>query len=112
MDISPETGKAAADAMAYELGVPSVEGLMRNRYVGRTFIEGQNRADRARTGSEVSSGLGLSIVKAIISAHGGVVRAESEPGKGTSKIFTLPMASGAAADGAEREARLPLYTQD
>jgi amidophosphoribosyltransferase len=34
--------------MAYELGVPSVEGLMRNRYVGRTFIEGQNRADRAR----------------------------------------------------------------
>jgi amidophosphoribosyltransferase len=44
----PDTGKAAADAMAYELGVPSVEGLMRNRYVGRTFIEGQNRADRAR----------------------------------------------------------------
>ena len=44
----PDTGKAAADAMAYELGVPSVEGLMRNRYVGRTFIEGQNRADRVR----------------------------------------------------------------
>jgi amidophosphoribosyltransferase len=44
----PDTGKAAADAMAFELGVPSVEGLMRNRYVGRTFIEGQNRADRAR----------------------------------------------------------------
>jgi amidophosphoribosyltransferase len=44
----PDTGKAAADAMAYELGIPSVEGLMRNRYVGRTFIEGQNRADRAR----------------------------------------------------------------
>jgi amidophosphoribosyltransferase len=45
----PDTGKAAADAMAYELGVPSVEGLMRNRYVGRTFIEGGlNRADRVR----------------------------------------------------------------
>jgi amidophosphoribosyltransferase len=44
----PDTGKAAADAMAYELGIPSVEGLMRNRYVGRTFIEGTNRADRAR----------------------------------------------------------------
>src|SRR5207247_2821568 len=44
----PDTGKAAADAMAYELGVPSVEGLMRNRYVGRTFIEGVNRSDRAR----------------------------------------------------------------
>jgi amidophosphoribosyltransferase len=44
----PDTGKAAADAMAFELGVPSVEGLMRNRYIGRTFIEGQNRADRVR----------------------------------------------------------------
>lgn len=44
----PDTGKAAADAMAYELGVPSVEGLMRNRHIGRTFIEGQNRGDRVR----------------------------------------------------------------
>lgn len=44
----PDTGKAAADAMAFELGVRSVEGLIRNRYVGRTFIEGENRADRAR----------------------------------------------------------------
>jgi amidophosphoribosyltransferase len=44
----PDTGKAAADSMAYELGLRSVEGLMRNRYVGRTFIEGENRADRAR----------------------------------------------------------------
>lgn len=44
----PDTGKAAADAMAHELGIPSVEGLMRNRYIGRTFIEGANRADRVR----------------------------------------------------------------
>lgn len=44
----PDTGKAAADAMAYELGIPSVEGLIRNRYVGRTFIEASNRADKVR----------------------------------------------------------------
>jgi amidophosphoribosyltransferase len=44
----PDTGKAAADAMAYDLGLRSVEGLMRNRYIGRTFIEGENRASRAR----------------------------------------------------------------
>ena len=36
----PDTSKAAADAMAYHLNLPSVEGLIRNRYVGRTFIEG------------------------------------------------------------------------
>jgi amidophosphoribosyltransferase len=44
----PDTGKAAADAMAFELGLRSVEGLMRNRYIGRTFIEGQNRAERVQ----------------------------------------------------------------
>jgi amidophosphoribosyltransferase len=46
----PDTSKAAADAMAYHLGIPSVEGLIRNRYSGRTFIE-QNqelRLERAR----------------------------------------------------------------
>ncbi|MBA4031982.1 MAG: amidophosphoribosyltransferase [Planctomyces sp.] len=44
----PDTSKAAADAMAYKLGIPSLEGLIRNRYIGRTFIEGKDRADKAR----------------------------------------------------------------
>ena len=44
----PDTAKAAADSMAFTLRVPSVEGLMRNRYMGRTFIEGTNREDKAR----------------------------------------------------------------
>jgi len=45
----PDTAKAAADAMAFALKIPSVEGLMRNRYVGRTFIEGTaDRAAKAR----------------------------------------------------------------
>ena len=35
----PDTSKAAADSMAYSLKIPSVEGLIRNRYSGRTFIE-------------------------------------------------------------------------
>ncbi len=38
----PDTSKAAADAMAYHLGVPSREGLIRNRYSGRTFIQGSD----------------------------------------------------------------------
>jgi len=45
----PDTAKAAADAFAFALGIPSVEGLIRNRYVGRTFIEPTGtRSDRAR----------------------------------------------------------------
>ncbi|MBI4439429.1 amidophosphoribosyltransferase [Candidatus Woesearchaeota archaeon] len=42
----PDTAKAAGDAMAYELGIPSKEGLIRNRFVGRTFIEGVSRQDK------------------------------------------------------------------
>ncbi len=44
----PDTSKAAADAMAFELGIPSREGLIRNRYSGRSFIEGgANRKQKA-----------------------------------------------------------------
>jgi amidophosphoribosyltransferase len=46
----PDTAKAAADAFAYRMGIPCVEGLIRNRYVGRTFIQppGQ-RGERAKS---------------------------------------------------------------
>jgi signal transduction histidine kinase len=52
------------------------------------------RADRSRTGATGGSGLGLSIVKAIITAHRGDICAESTPGKGTRISFTLPLAEG------------------
>ena len=46
----PDTSKAAADAMAFALKIPCVEGLIRNRYSGRTFIEGSgNRRRKAET---------------------------------------------------------------
>lgn len=44
----PDTAKAAADSLAYELRLPCVEGLMRNRYLGRTFIEGGDREAKVR----------------------------------------------------------------
>lgn len=47
----PDTSKAAADSMAYQLGIPSREGLIRNRYSGRTFIEG-GRARKIKAASK------------------------------------------------------------
>jgi amidophosphoribosyltransferase len=41
----PETANTVAHAFAYSLGLPIAEGLLRNRYVGRTFIDGVNRKD-------------------------------------------------------------------
>ncbi len=46
----PDTSKAAADAMAYRLSVPCLEGLIRNRYTGRTFIDGpSSRREKAES---------------------------------------------------------------
>jgi len=45
------------------------------------------RGDRSRT--ERGLGLGLSLVKAIVEAHGGSVSVESEMGKGS--IFTVAL---------------------
>lgn len=46
----PDTAKAAADAFAYSLGVPCVEGLIRNRYIGRTFIQPSGTRRRSAEG--------------------------------------------------------------
>lgn len=35
----PDSGTSAATGFAYESGLPFVEGLIKNRYVGRTFIQ-------------------------------------------------------------------------
>jgi signal transduction histidine kinase len=48
------------------------------------------QVDRARTRKGGSSGLGLSIVKEIVEAHGGTVRAVSSEEGGTEFIITLP----------------------
>ncbi|MGA2241348.1 MAG: ATP-binding protein [Verrucomicrobiota bacterium] len=50
------------------------------------------RVDKARSREQGGTGLGLSIVKHIVQTHGGKVWAKSEPGKGATFFFTLPLA--------------------
>ncbi|MHB0939884.1 MAG: amidophosphoribosyltransferase [Armatimonadota bacterium] len=38
----PDTARTTAGAYAHRLGLPYVEGIIRNRYVGRTFIQPEN----------------------------------------------------------------------
>ena len=56
------------------------------------IFESFYRVDSSLKRSTQGAGLGLYLVRAIVEAMGGEIRVESEPGKGSSFIFTLPVA--------------------
>jgi two-component system, OmpR family, sensor kinase len=49
------------------------------------------RADKARSRARGGSGLGLSIVRSVVEAHGGTVRFDSSPEAGSTVTVTLPV---------------------
>ncbi len=51
------------------------------------------RIDEARA-QEGQTGLGLAIARGLVEAHGGMIRAESQPGQGTTMYITLPRGDG------------------
>jgi signal transduction histidine kinase len=51
------------------------------------------RVDKQRTQDSGGSGLGLSISKKIMDAHGGRIVAESAVGEGSTFMLTFPVAS-------------------
>jgi signal transduction histidine kinase len=48
------------------------------------------RADPARSRDDGGTGIGLAIARSVVEAHGGTIRAESEPGRGSVFTFDVP----------------------
>jgi two-component system, NtrC family, sensor histidine kinase HydH len=60
------------------------------------------------TTKQSGTGLGLAIVHKIIESHQGEIRVESEPSRGTTVSFFLPLSESLQEQGSGREPKAPL----
>ncbi len=111
MKFTPEGGRIAVHAARSSLGSrPAVEVRVRDTGIGippaqlDKIFHRFYQVDGSSTRRYGGVGMGLSIVKTILDAHGTAVSVSSEEGRGTEFRFVLP----AVEKGAVREARPPL----
>ncbi|GAA0560484.1 sensor histidine kinase [Actinomadura livida] len=93
-DLSVTTGESGGWA---ELRVTNT-GPVVPAYEAETIFEPFRRLGTDRAHSDRGSGLGLSIVRATATAHGGTVTAVPRPGGGLAVTVRLPASPDAAAD--------------
>lgn len=98
-----EGGGAAVTVRDTGIGIPPE---CHSRIFDRFF-----QVDSSKARKYEGAGLGLSIAKGIVEAHGGLIRVESAPGRGSAFTVVLPSAAFPGADGAQgapalREKRL------
>jgi signal transduction histidine kinase len=72
-------------------------GIGLSRRAAKKVFDRFYQADRSLSRSAGGCGLGLSIVKFIVDAHGGSIDVASQPGKGSTFTVRLPIAQNAAA---------------
>ena len=95
---SPIRVSARCDGTELEVSVADGgEGIPAAR-LHRLFRRHAGAGGDGRDGG--GSGLGLVICRGLVEAHGGRIRAESAPGRGTRIVFTLPAAEAEAASAA------------
>ena len=82
VDVQRERDRALLRVRDSGIGIPADE---QPRIWDRLFRGDKSRAERGL-------GLGLSLVKAVIEAHGGTVTVVSEPGQGSTFTVSLPLA--------------------
>lgn len=86
----PDSGTTAATGFAYETGIPFAEGLIKNRYIGRTFIQPTQKQRDAAVKLKLSPVHSVVAGKSVIMVDDSIVR-----GTTSGKIVRLLRNAGA-----------------